>query len=80
MLASLSKDWSAAALANEGLETWVYSIAPFCYARAFEQVRNDVCFHNTVKIVGNGGGYGYGVMGPTTTLLKIMVHYFLCPI
>jgi transketolase len=56
----------AASFAREGWETWVYSIAPFCYARPFEQIRNDICFHNLpVKIVGNGGGYGYGVMGPT---------------
>jgi transketolase len=56
----------AAAMAREGLEPWAYSIAPFCYARPFEQIRNDVAFHNLpVKLVGNGGGYGYGVMGPT---------------
>jgi len=56
----------AAAMAKEGLEVWVYSIAPFCYARAFEQIRNDVCLHKLpVRLLGNGGGYGYGVMGPT---------------
>jgi transketolase len=56
----------AAALAREGFEAWVYSIAPFCYARPFEQIRNDVAFHKLpVKLIGNGGGYGYGVMGPT---------------
>lgn len=56
----------AAALASEGLDVWVYSIAPFCYARPFEQIRNDVAFHRLpVKLIGNGGGYGYGVMGPT---------------
>lgn len=56
----------AAGLAQQQFEVWVYTIAPFCYARAFEQIRNDVAFHNLpVKLVGNGGGYGYGVMGPT---------------
>lgn len=56
----------AAALARQELEVWVYSIAPFVYARPFEQIRNDVTFHNLpVKLIGNGGGYGYGVMGPT---------------
>jgi transketolase len=56
----------AAGLAREGLEAWAYSIAPFCYARPFEQIRNDVAFHGLpVRLVGNGGGYGYGVMGPT---------------
>ncbi len=56
----------SAALAKQKLEVWVYTIAPFCYARPFEQIRNDIAFHNLpVKLVGNGGGYGYGVMGPT---------------
>jgi transketolase len=56
----------AAGLAKTGLSVWVYSIAPFCYARPFEQIRNDVCLHALpVRLVGNGGGYGYGVMGPT---------------
>jgi transketolase len=56
----------AAGLAKTGLEVWVYSIAPFCYARPFEQIRNDVCLHHLpVHLVGNGGGYGYGVMGST---------------
>jgi transketolase len=61
----------AAALAREGLEPWVYSIAPFCYARAFEQIRNDVCLHGLpVHLLGNGGGYGYGVMGATHHALE----------
>lgn len=56
----------AAGLSKQGLDAWVYSIAPFVYARGFEQIRNDVAFHGLpVKVVGNGGGYGYGVMGPT---------------
>jgi transketolase len=56
----------AAALARQDFEVWVYSIAPFVYARPFEQIRNDITFHNLpVKLIGNGGGYGYGVMGPT---------------
>lgn len=56
----------AAGLARQNLEVWVYSIAPFCYARPFEQIRNDITFHNLpVKLIGNGGGYAYGVMGPT---------------
>lgn len=56
----------AGAMARTGLEVWAYSIAPFCYARPFEQIRNDIALHDLpVRIVGNGGGYGYGVMGPT---------------
>ena len=56
----------AAGLARQEFEVWIYSIAPFLYARPFEQIRNDIAFHNLpVKLIGNGGGYGYGVMGPT---------------
>jgi transketolase len=54
----------AAGLASQGLKPWTYSIAPFIYARPLEQIRNDVCLHDLpVKLVGNGGGYAYGVMG-----------------
>jgi transketolase len=61
----------AAALVYEGLEAWTYTIAPFCYARAFEQIRNDVCLHGLgVKLLANGGGYAYGVMGPTHHALE----------
>ncbi len=56
----------AAGLAKAGMRPWAYSIAPFIYARPFEQIRNDVCMHDLpVVLVGNGGGYGYGVMGGT---------------
>lgn len=56
----------AAAMARDGWQCWCYSIAPFCVARPFEQIRNDVCLHDLpVKLLGNGGGYGYGVQGPT---------------
>jgi transketolase len=53
-------------MAYEGFTPWVYSISPFATLRPYEQIRNDVCHHNLpVKIVGNGGGYGYGIMGST---------------
>jgi transketolase len=61
----------AAGLARSGLKPWVYSIAPFVYARPFEQIRNDVCLHGLpVFLVGNGGGYAYGVMGATHHALE----------
>ncbi len=61
----------SAGLARQGLRPWVYSIAPFLYARPFEQIRNDVCLHRLpVVLVGNGGGYGYGVMGATHHALE----------
>lgn len=54
----------AAGLAKKGYKVFCYSIAPFIVYRCLEQIRNDVCFHNLpVFLVGNGGGYGYGIMG-----------------
>ncbi len=54
----------AAGMASQGYQVICYSIAPFVVYRCLEQMRNDVCFHNLpVYIVGNGGGYGYGIMG-----------------
>jgi len=56
----------AAALAYEGFIPIIYSISPFITLRPYEQLRNDICLHNLpVKIVANGGGYGYGIMGST---------------
>ncbi len=61
----------AAGLAFEGFHPWIYSIAPFVAYRPFEQTRNDICLHNLpVRIVGNGGGYTYGVMGSTHHTLE----------
>ncbi len=61
----------AAGLAYEGFIPWLYSIAAFLLLRPYEQIRNDVCLHNLpVKLVGNGGGYGYGIMGATHHILE----------
>lgn len=61
----------AAGMASAGFVPWVYSIAPFTVLRPYEQIRNDVCLHQLpVKIVGNGGGYGYGIMGATRHTLE----------
>ena len=61
----------AAGLARAGWRPWAYSIAPFIYARPYEQLRNDVAMHALpVALVGNGGGYGYGVMGATHHALE----------
>jgi transketolase len=61
----------AAGLAREGLLPWVYSFASFIALRPYEQIRNDVCLHKLpVKLVGNGGGYGFGIMGPTHHALE----------
>ncbi|RIV25335.1 transketolase [Fibrisoma montanum] len=56
----------AAGMAYRGYKVFCYSIAPFAVYRCLEQFRNDVCLHNMpVFLVGNGGGYGYGIMGST---------------
>lgn len=61
----------AAGAASVGEQCWAYSIAQFIYGRPFEQIRNDVCLHDfDVKLVGNGGGYGYGVMGASHHALE----------
>jgi transketolase len=61
----------AAGLAREGHLPWVYSMAAFTVLRPYEQIRNDVCLHDLpVKLVGNGGGYGYGIMGATHHALE----------
>lgn len=54
----------AAGLSLEGKSPFVYSIATFLIMRPFEQIRNDICFHNAnVKLVGVGGGFSYGPNG-----------------
>jgi transketolase len=61
----------AAGIALTGYKPWIYSIAPFVTYRVFEQIRNDVCLHRLpVRIVGNGGGYTYGIMGSTHHALE----------
>lgn len=55
----------AAGLAREGLRVYVYSISPFLYARAYEQIRIDVCLNRLpVQMIGSGAGFDYGSMGP----------------
>jgi transketolase len=61
----------AAGLARGGHLPWVYNMAAFTVLRPYEQIRNDVCLHELpVKLVGNGGGYGYGIMGATHHALE----------
>jgi transketolase len=61
----------ATGLAMEGRKPFIYSIVPFVTLRAFEQVRNDICYHQAdVTAVGVGGGYSYGPNGPTHHALE----------
>jgi transketolase len=61
----------AAGLARTGHLPWVYSMAAFTVLRPFEQIRHNLCLHRLpVKLVGNGGGYGYGIMGATHHALE----------
>jgi len=65
----------AAGMAREGMSPLCYSIAPFAVFRPAEQTRIDVCLHRlNVKIVGNGGGYGYGIMGATHHALEDIAY------
>jgi transketolase len=54
----------AAGLAMTGRTVFTYSIANFPTLRCYEQIRNDICYHNAnVKIVSIGGGFSYGSLG-----------------
>lgn len=56
----------AAGLALSGKIPFVYTITPFATSRAYEQVKDDICYNNAnVKIVGIGSGVSYGTMGST---------------
>ncbi|MBW2975682.1 transketolase [Candidatus Woesearchaeota archaeon] len=56
----------AAGMALTGLRPVAYTITPFITMRCFEQIRNDLCYHNLpVVIVGVGSGLCYAVCGPT---------------
>lgn len=55
-----------AALSADGFKVFVYSITPFATFRPLEQIRNDICYHNSdVTVVGVGAGFGYGTLGGT---------------
>jgi transketolase len=54
----------ATGLAMMGKKVCVYSIVPFVTLRCFEQIRNDVCWHNfNINLIGVGGGFSYGNQG-----------------
>jgi transketolase len=55
-----------AGLALRGCTAFAYTIATFAVYRAFEMVRDDLCYQNLpVTVVGVGGGVSYSVLGGT---------------
>jgi transketolase len=61
----------AAGLARAGQLPWVYTMATFAALRPYAQFRDNACLQQLpVKLVGNGGGYGYGIMGATHHALE----------
>ncbi len=54
----------ASGMARVGLHPICYSIITFLTYRAFEQIRNDICYPKlNVKLVGVGVGFGYSYNG-----------------
>lgn len=75
----------AAGLAREGYNVFTYSIGNFPTLRCMEQIRYDVCYHQSnVKVVAVGGGYAYGPQGVShhTTedlaMLRVLPHMTMC--
>jgi len=70
----------AAGLAKMGKKVYVYGIIPFAIMRCYEQLRDDVCYHNAdVKIIGVGGYQYYRFLGFTHNIekdedVKILKH------
>ena len=61
----------AAGLAYAGMLPWIYSIASFVTLKVFEEIRDDISLPgNNVKVVGLGGGFDYGLAGPTQHTLQ----------
>ena len=70
----------AAGLAKMGKKVYVYGIIPFAIMRCYEQLRDDVCYHDLdVKIIGVGGFQYYRFLGFTHNIekdedIKILKH------
>lgn len=57
---------AAAGMASCGLIPYVYTVSAFLAYRAYEFIRDDVCYQNqNVKIVGIGSGLTYSTLGPS---------------
>lgn len=54
----------AAGMALSGFKPYLYSMIPFVCFRNYEQLRNDICYHNAnVKVVGVQGSTHYKFLG-----------------
>lgn len=55
----------AKGLCSEGFEVYIYGISSFTLWRAAEALKLYFDTQDRLRVIGNGGGFGYGVMGPT---------------
>lgn len=70
----------AAGLALSGKIPFVYTIGSFLAMRAFEQIRDDVCYQNQkVRIVAVGGGLVYSTLGCTHHLVEDLAMFRAVP-
>lgn len=61
----------ASGLALSGKKVFAYSIIPFLTMRCFEQIRDDICYHDLdVTLLGSGSGLSYGILGSTHFALE----------
>jgi len=71
----------AAGMALSNYKIYIYSMIPFVTMRNYEQLRNDVCYHNAnVKVIGVQGSVHYRFLGfshnihPDDEDIKILGH------
>ncbi len=70
----------AAGLGLNGFFPFAYTITPFITTRCMEQIRLDVCYHESpVTIVGTGAGLSYTELGPTHHSLEDIAMLRLLP-
>jgi len=70
----------AAGLALEGKIVYANTIATFITRRCFDQVAIDLCLHQAkVRLIGNGGGLVYALLGPTHTALEDIAIFRALP-
>ncbi|MCX6732306.1 MAG: 1-deoxy-D-xylulose-5-phosphate synthase [Candidatus Roizmanbacteria bacterium] len=61
----------ASGLALSGKKVYIYSIIPFLIMRCYEQIRNDICYHDLdITLVGIGAGLAYGILSNTHFALE----------